>query len=83
MVNKYSLNFNNQQKIIRLCTINLKTLKHLTYVVTYFKIAIAFNLIHTSNIIVVHEYKQPFPDEDILSNGSIKREKKYYIALNI
>lgn len=46
MVNKYSLNFNNQQKIMRLCTINLKIPKCLTYVVAYFKIFIS-DLIHT------------------------------------
>lgn len=52
--------------MIRLCTINLRILKYLTYVVTYFLIFIISDLIHTSNVITVHEYREPFPDEDIL-----------------
>lgn len=41
------------------------------------------NLIHTSNIITVHEYKQLFPDDAILRVMALLKEKKCYIALNI
>lgn len=69
--------------MVRLCTINLRILKYLTYVVTYFLIFIISDLIHTSNVITVREYREPFPDEDILRVMTLFSRKKYYIAFKI
>lgn len=53
------------------------------YVVTYFKFFIISDLIHTSSIFTVHEYKKPLPDEDILRVMALLSRKNIGCTQNL